>query len=301
MCRPAPCSEMHVYRGHQPSTTGFIMGHEFTGIVEEIGSSVKTVAPGDAIVSPFTLSCGECFYCKRGFSSRCEGGLLFGSKFLEGAQAQYVRVPLADTTVVKAPEGVDKVKLCLMADIFPTGFHGARNAFGPLSPEERADSVAVVIGCGPVGLCATIAALDFGPRALIAVDSVPSRLETARSLGAEPYNYQTQKDDLFARVKELTNGRGADIIIEVVGHSSALDMGFQLLRPWGVLSSIGVHNGEIPWTGNQAYGKNLTVKMGRCPVRSIFLDALKLLEKYQDKLEYVWSAPTFSPFFPQVQ
>jgi threonine dehydrogenase-like Zn-dependent dehydrogenase len=122
-----------------------------------------------------------------------------------------------------------------------------------------------------VGICALIAALEYKPKAILAVDGIESRLSLAKSLGAEPWNYLTQKEDLEKRVKELSDGRGADVIIEVVGHSSALDMGFKLLRPWGIISSVGVHNGEIPWTGNQAYGKNLTIKMGRCPVRSKFM------------------------------
>lgn len=258
-------SELHVFRGHQPSPTGFVMGHEFTGIVAEKGDAVKTLDVGDPVVCPFTVSCGECFYCLRGFSSRCEKSLLFGSAGLDGGQAEFVRIPFADTTAVKAPPTIDDLKLCLMADIFPTGFFAAYNATNKV---DLKDSVVLLIGCGPVGLCALIAALEYQPKAILAVDSVEARLETAKSLGAEPWNYQTQNDELTARVKELTEGRGADVVIEVVGHSSALDMGFRLLRPWGTISSVGVHNGEIPWTGNQGYGKNLTVQMGRCPVRS---------------------------------
>lgn len=244
------------------------MGHEFTGIVEQVGLSVQTVKPGDSIVSPFTVSCGGCYYCKHGFSSRCQRCLLFGCALLDGAQAEYVRVPLADTTVVKAPSGIEDVKLCLMADIFPTGFFAASNGLAALQPEVRKESVVVLIGCGPVGLCALIAALEYQPKALLAVDGIEDRLETAKSLGAEPWNYQTGRKGLLDRVLELTDGRGADVVIEVVGHSSALEMGFELLRPWGTISSAGVHNGSIPWSANQAYGKNLKIQMGRCPVRS---------------------------------
>jgi threonine dehydrogenase-like Zn-dependent dehydrogenase len=261
-------SELHVFRGHQASTPGFIMGHEFTGVVDSVGSAVTTLKPGDTIVSPFTVTCGECFYCKNGFSSRCEKSLLFGCPLLDGAQAEYVRVPLAETTVVKAPSGIEDSKLCLMADIFPTGFFAARNAINKIDPKVVQESTIVLIGCGPVGLCAVVAALEYKPKALLAVDGVQSRLETARQLGAEPFNYQTQEAELRERVMELTDGRGADIVIEVVGQSSALDMGFKLLRPWGIISSVGIHNGQIPWTGNQAYGKNITIQMGRCPVRS---------------------------------
>lgn len=245
------------------------MGHEFTGTVSETGSSITTVKKGDTIVSPFTVSCGQCFYCESGFSSRCEKCLLFGTAQLDGGQAEYVRIPLADSTVMKAPEGVEDIKLCLMADIWPTGYFAAANAFHGMQAERISGSTVVVIGCGPVGLCALINALDYKPKHVLAVDGVQSRLDLAKSLGAEPWNFQTDKEGLDKRVKELTDGRGADTVIEVVGLSAALQTAFDLLRPWGNISSVGVHNGEIPWTGNQAYGKNLRIQMGRCPVRSM--------------------------------
>ena len=257
-----------MYRGHQPSKTDFIMGHEFTGYVDEVGSEVKTVKKGELVVSPFTVSCGQCFYCTSGCSSRCGKSLLFGCPLLDGSQAEYVRVPLADSTVVKAPEGIEEIKLVLMADIFPTGYFAASNAFRDFDEKIIQQSTVVLIGCGPVGLCALINALEYKPKHLLAVDGVESRLKLAGKLGAEPWNYQTDREGLNKRVKELTNGRGADTVIEVVGLSAALQMGFELLRPWGNISSVGVHNGEIPWTGNQAYGKNLSIQMGRCPVRS---------------------------------
>ncbi|OBT62381.1 hypothetical protein VE03_08427 [Pseudogymnoascus sp. 23342-1-I1] len=281
-------SELHVFRGHQPSPTGFIMGHEFTGVVTEVGSAVKTVKVGDKVVAPFTVSCSECFYCKNGYSSRCEQSRLFGSEALDGAQAEYVRVPYADGTVVKAPPGIDDKVLVMMADIFPTGFFGASNAFKNLTKEQIAESTAVVIGCGPVGLCAIIAAASFGPKKIFAVDGVESRLELAKGLGAEPLNFMTDKEGMHERIRSATGGRGADVVIEVVGLTPALKTGFDLLRPWGTISSIGVHNAEIPWSGNQAYGKNLTVQMGRCPVRSIFPEALKLLQEKQHLLGFMF-------------
>ncbi|KAJ4361977.1 hypothetical protein N0V83_010918 [Neocucurbitaria cava] len=280
-------SELHVYRGHQPSPTDFIMGHEFTGHVHEVGSAVKSLKVGDRVVSPFTVSCGECFYCTHGYSSRCVKCKLFGCQVLDGAQAEYVRVPLADSTAVKAPPGIKDEALVLMADIFPTGMFAAKNGFKHSTPEEIKDSVVVLIGCGPVALCALCNITDYKPKHILAVDSVPSRLELAKSLGAEPWNFQTDREGLDKRVKELTDGRGADVVIEVVGLSPALRMGFELLRPWGVISSVGVHNAEIPWNGNEAYGKNIRVQMGRCPVRSVFDEALESLQRHQDKLGFM--------------
>ena len=201
---------------------------------------------------------------------------------------------------MKAPAGIDDKALVLMADIFPTGFFGASNALKNMTKEQISNAVVVVIGCGPVGLCAIIAARSFAPKHVFAVDSVDSRLQLAKSLGAEPLNFMTDKEGMEKRIKKMTEGRGADAVIEVVGLSPALKTGFDLLRPWGTLSSIGVHNAEvwfhlqlsglqltlrkIPWSGNQAYGKNLTVQMGRCPVRSIFPQALALLQEKQHLL-----------------
>ncbi|KAL6713387.1 hypothetical protein ACLMJK_008852 [Lecanora helva] len=197
-------SELHVYRGH-----------EFTGVVEEVGSGVKSFKKGDQIVSPFTISCGECFYCERGFSSRCSKGALFGTAALDGAQAELVsvRVPLADATVMKAPEGIADTALVLMADIFPTGYFAAHNAFKDMKKEEITEATVVVIGCGPVGLCAVINAEEYKPKHLLAVDSIQARMDQAKSLGAEPWNFQADREGLDERVKELTDGRGADVVI----------------------------------------------------------------------------------------
>ena len=159
-----------------------------------------------------------------------------------------MRVPLADSTLFKTPkEDVPDNLLVLMADIFPTGWFGARNGFKDLSQEQIAESTVVVIGCGPVGLCALINAVEYKPKHIIAVDSNEPRLELAKSLGAEPWNFAKDREGLNKRVKDLTDGRGADVVIEVVGLSPALEMGFQLLRPWGVISSIGVHNAEVSY------------------------------------------------------
>lgn len=156
-----------------------------------------------------------------------------------------VRIPLADGTVLKSPEEIDERTLVLIADIFPTGYFAASNAFREFTEKQISELVVVLIGCGPVGICALVNAMEYKPKHLLAVDSATSRLELAKSLGAEPWNFLTDKDGLFKRVKELTNERGADVAIEVVGLSPALRMAFDLLRPWGTISSVGVHNAEV--------------------------------------------------------
>ncbi|EWG55894.1 hypothetical protein FVEG_17617 [Fusarium verticillioides 7600] len=150
------------------------------------------------------------------------------------------------------------------------------------------DSTIVVIGCGPVGLCAIVAAAVLKPKHLFAVDSVQSRLDQAARLGAEPLNFMESRDDMIERVKSVTDGRGADIVVEVVGLSPALRTAFDLVRSFGAISSIGVHNAEIPWSGSDAYNKNVRLQMGRCPVRSIFSEAMEVLKQEQDSLSFLF-------------
>ncbi|CAI6097381.1 unnamed protein product [Clonostachys chloroleuca] len=275
-------SDLHVYRGLEPSQPGYVMGHEFTGIVVEAGEDIKNIQLGDQVVVPFTISCMECFYCKHGWTSRCESSLLLGSPNLDGAQAEYVRVPHADGTAIKAPSGVPKETLVLMADIFPTGFFGAKNAFKLMDQIDSKEATVVVMGCGPVGLCAIICALEYKPKQIIAVDGVDSRLEVAKSLGAIPLNYTKEGINLSQFVLEATEGRGADAVIEVVGAKQALRTAYDIIRPWGVISSIGVHNSEA------GFSKNLKVQMGRCPVRAVFPEALEVLAKNHQKLRFMF-------------
>ncbi|KAI1337783.1 GroES-like protein [Xylariaceae sp. FL0016] len=281
-------SELHMFRGHEPAGTGFIMGHEFSGTVVAKGQAVKTLAIGDKVVAPFTVSCGHCFYCKLGYSSRCVHSLLFGSDKLDGAQADYVRVPFADGCAVKAPEEIDDKALVLMADIFPTGFFGVRNAFNALGAQDASEATAVVIGCGPVGLCALVSALEYKPKHLFAIDSVDSRLELAKSLGAEPLNFQKDPEGMMRTIKEATDSRGADVVIEVVGLAPALRTAYDVVRPFGFISSIGVHNSEMPFSATDGYDKNVRLQMGRCPVRSVFPDALKVLAKRQHLFSFMF-------------
>ncbi|OAA54415.1 Alcohol dehydrogenase superfamily, zinc-type [Cordyceps fumosorosea ARSEF 2679] len=281
-------SELHVYRGHQPSGTGFIMGHEFTGVVVEAGSQVKTLKVGDKVVSPFTACCGECFYCQNEATSRCVHSKLFGSAVLDGGQAEYARIPMADSTAILAPKSISDKALVLMADIFPTGYYGVKSAVELRPKVDISQSTFVVIGCGPVGICAVICALHLNPKHVFAVDNVDSRLKMAKTLGAVPLNFKDGIDKMQEQVRNATGGRGADFVVEVVGLSPALKTAYDLVRPFGAMSSIGIHNAEIPWSGADGYAKNVRFQMGRCPVRSIFPEALALLEQKQKDVEFMF-------------
>lgn len=244
---------------------------------------------GDEVVVPFFTACGSCFFCKRGEASRCPNGKLFGNSqgtiSIDGGQAQYVRVPLADTTCVIAPKTIPRDLLVLMADIFPTGYFGARRFLAGLRPDEAKQTVSVVIGCGPVGICAIASAkyLTRGAK-VFAIDSVNERLAEAEKLGAIPLKPDA---DPAKVIKEATDGRGADVVMEIVGHADALQLAFQLIRPFGKISSIGVHTEEIPFKGFELYGKNVTMAFGRCPVRSLFEEALVVLEAVQDQIKFL--------------
>src|SRR6478736_9316246 len=171
-------SDLHVYHGRERGLDhGTVMGHEFTGIVEEAGSDVKKFKKGARVLSPFTTSCGECFYCRIGLTCRCEKGNLFGwvekGHGLHGAQSQYIRVPMADSTLLPLSDDLTEKKGLLLGDVFSTGYFCAENA------EIRPNATYAVIGCGPVGLMAILAAKHLGAEKLFAVDVIPERLAIA--------------------------------------------------------------------------------------------------------------------------
>jgi threonine dehydrogenase-like Zn-dependent dehydrogenase len=238
-------------------------------------------------VVPFFTACLECYYCVRGQASRCAKGELYGNSVpvntIDGGQAEYVRCPLADTTFVKAPSGIPEEMLVLMADIFPTGYFAASRFLKNLNQRDRDEYTAVVVGCGPVGICAVTCALTM-VKTVYAIDSVPERLAEAEKIGAKVINLN---DDPVPKIKAATDGRGADVVMEVVGHTDALLLALDLIRPWGQISSIGVHTEKIEMNGLMLYGKNVTMSFGRCPVRSIFEDALEVLVKEQKKVAFL--------------
>jgi threonine dehydrogenase-like Zn-dependent dehydrogenase len=237
-------SDLHVLHGRIPGmSAGKVLGHEFVGTVEDAGSAVRRFAPGDRALGSFTIPCGECWYCLRRLFSRCVDQRIFGyGAFfgdLDGAQAEYVRVPNADLALHAIDPQAEDEQVLFAGDIFTTGLEVA--AEGRI---EAGDTV-VVLGCGPVGLMAVSAARTFRPERILAVDTVPSRLAIAEQMGAEPVD--AARVDVPTFVGERTGDRGADVVLECVGAIAALDSALDSVRRGGRVSVIGVHS-DPEWT-----------------------------------------------------
>jgi len=280
-------SDLHVYHGREKGLdAGTVMGHEFVGEIVELGKEMRTLRKGDLVFCPFTTNCGACFYCRKNLPCRCTSGQLFGWRQngvgLHGGQAEYVRVPLAESTLLKIPENILAEEALLMGDVLSTGYFCADMA------EVKSDGVYAVIGCGPVGLMAIIGARELGAEKIFAIDAVPERLALAEKFGAIAVDYQ--KADAGEMIREATEGRGADAVLEVVGSPSAAKMAIQLVRPGGIISVVGVHNeAHFVFSPNDAYDKNLTYKVGRCPARYYMEKLIPLVQKKKYNLTEIFS------------
>lgn len=280
-------SDLHIYHGRESGLDlHTAMGHEFTGEIVELGNEVISFNKGDKVVSSFTTACGRCFYCIRGLSARCEKNQIYGWRTqgmgLQGAQSEFVRVPMAATTLVDyssfdlLPE-----QALLSGDIFSTGY------FGALLCDIRPGDQIAVIGCGPVGLMAILAAQILGAEIIYALDQVEDRLKWASFYGGIP----TKVDkDVVALIKESTQGRGVDAVIEAVGNSSAQRLAYDVIRPGGIISTIGVHTTDsFVFKPAEVYDKNITYKSGRCPARSLMSSTLPLIVEHKSKLSSMFT------------
>lgn len=263
-------SDLHPYFGRESGLDrGTVMGHEFVGEIVELGSGVGDgFSVGDRVGAPFSTNCGDCFYCERGLTSRCLDSQLFGwiqdGKGLGGCQSQFVRVPLADATLMKIPETVTDEEALLLGDNLSTGYYCA-----DLARMEMGGSCAV-IGCGTVGLLAIMSAKEMGADEIFAIDLVEERLHVAESLGAQP----VIAEDAPAVIAKATSNRGVDAVMELVGLPMAQQLAYRLIRPGGIMSVIGCHcTNAFAFSPVEAYDKNLTYKTGRCPAR-YYMDRL---------------------------
>jgi threonine dehydrogenase-like Zn-dependent dehydrogenase len=251
-------SDLHVVHGRIPGMSpGGILGHEFVGVVEMVGADVRRFREGDRVVGSFTIPCGACWYCERRLFSRCPDQRVFGygSFFgdIPGAQAEYVRVPTADLVLHAIDAALTDEQALFVGDIFTTGYDCAIEA-----RIEKSDIVTVV-GCGPVGLMAILAARGFEPETIYAVDTVSQRLEVAQSLGAIPVHAGEVHVPSF--IQDHTGGRGADAVLECVGLVPALLDCIDIARAGGRISVIGVHSDqELELPLNTTFVKAIDLK-----------------------------------------
>ncbi len=311
-------SDLHIYNGVIPEMEhGDILGHETMGEVVEVGSENTKLKVGDRVVVPFTISCGECFFCRKGFYSGCERSNpdkakaaklwghspagLFGYSHLlggyAGGQAEYLRVPFADVGPIKVPNGLSDEQVLFLSDIFPTGYMAA-----DFCNIQLEDTIAVW-GCGPVGQFAIRSAFMLGAARVIAIDTVPERLALAASAGAITIDFK--QDDIYDRIQELTHGRGADACIDAVGTEpdatasldSAIDrvkvatflgtdrphvlrQAINNCRNFGTVSIVGVYGGfvdSLPM--GSAINRGLTFRMAQTPVQHYLPKLLDRIER----------------------
>jgi threonine dehydrogenase-like Zn-dependent dehydrogenase len=310
-------SDLHIYGGLIPTMhSGDVIGHETMGEVVEVGAANTRLKVGDRVVVPFTISCGECFFCKRGLYSGCERSNpnrpmaeklwghspagLFGYSHLlggyRGGQAEYLRVPFADVGPIKVPDGLDDEQVLFLSDIFPTGYMAAE--YCNIQP---GDTIAIW-GCGPVGQFAIRSAFLLGAGRVIAIDTVPERLELARKAGARTLDFR--KEDIYDALQELTSGRGADACIDAVGtepdttasvdsvidrikvatfmgtdRPHVLRQAIHCCRNFGTVSIVGVYGGfvdEVPM--GSAINRGLTFRMAQTPVQHYLPKLLARIE-----------------------
>lgn len=310
-------SDLHIYQGSIPEMeSGDVIGHEAMGEVVEVGRDNKKLKVGDRVVVPFTISCGECFFCQRGFYSGCERSNpdsakvsklwgnspagLFGYSHLlggyRGGQAEYLRVPFADVGPVKVPDGLSDEQALFLSDIFPTGYMAAE--FCNIQP---GDTIAIW-GCGPVGQMAIRSAFMLGAERVLAIDTVPERLALAREAGALTLDYL--EEDIYDRIMELTRGRGADACIDAVGTEAdpqaswdsrwdrikvatfmgtdrphVLRQAIHCCRNFGTVSIVGVYGGfldKIPM--GSAINRGLTFRMAQTPVQRYLPELMRRIE-----------------------
>jgi alcohol dehydrogenase len=258
-------SDLHVLHGLMPKMeAGSIIGHEFVGVVEATGPAVERFQPGDRVVGPAAVWCGRCRACRKGLLSACENGAIFGNGplfgALDGAQADYVRVPFAGITLQPIPPGLSDEQVIFAGDILPTGY-SAVAGLAPGARGVRAGDTVVIFGAGPVGLCATASARVFHPGRIIVVDMESYRLQMAVRLGADRV-IDASTEDVRALITEATGGWGADYVVEAVGKQETLNNAIAVTAPGAAVSVVGVFQQPVSVNAPRMLAKNLTLTTG---------------------------------------
>lgn len=274
-------TDLHILKGDVPEVQiGRILGHEGVGVITEIGAGVTQLAIGDRVILSCVSSCGRCSNCRQGLYSHCldpEGtpgiGWIFGY-MIDGTQAEYVRVPFAENSVYKIPEGMTDAEGILLSDILPTGFEiGVQ--YGHVNPGD----VVAVIGSGPVGLSAVMTSRLYGPSKIIAIDVDNARLARAKDFGATD-TVNSGDAGWKEQVLALTDGQGVDVAIEAVGLPETFTMATVIVRPGGSVANIGVHGKPAELALNELWIKNIDISMGLVNTNTLGM-LLKLVAEHK--------------------
>lgn len=254
--------DLRVLNGDDPEVRpGTVLGHEAVGEVVEAGSAVRAARPGDRVVVSSVSGCGHCENCRLGAYGQCRGGggRLLG-RTIDGAQAEYVRVPFADMSLHPLPASVEAREAVLFADVFPTAYE-----VGVLAAEVGPGDTVVVVGAGPVGLAAIATARLFSPARVVAVDLAPIRLDAAKAMGADAVATAAESEPLVA---DLTGGLGADAVIEAVGTPETFELCTRMVRPGGRVANIGAHSRPAALRLEELWSRNVTIRTGLVDTRT---------------------------------
>jgi len=246
-------TDLHILKGDVPTCTpGRILGHEGVGVVEEVGAGVTQFAKDDRVLISCISSCGKCEYCRRGMYSHCTtGGWILGNT-IDGTQAEYVRIPHADTSLYPIPQGADEEALVMLSDILPTGFE-----CGVLNGKVQPGSTVAIVGAGPIGLAALLTAQFYSPAIIAMVDLDDNRLAVAKRFGAT-HALKVDGSEV-KRIMELTGGKGVDAAIEAVGVPATFELCQQIVAPGGVIANVGVHGVKADLHLERLWSHNISI------------------------------------------
>lgn len=247
-------TDLHILKGDVPTCTpGRILGHEGVGVVEETGAGVTQFRKGDRVLISCISSCGKCEYCRRGMYSHCTtGGWILGNT-IDGTQAEYVRIPHADTSLYPIPDGADEEALVMLSDILPTGFE-----CGVLNGKVQPGGTVAIVGSGPIGLAALLTAQFYSPAEIIMVDLDQNRLDIAKRFGATQ-TVKASGEDAARQVLALTDGKGVDTAIEAVGIPATFELCQDIIAPGGVIANVGVHGVKVDLHLEKLWSRNIAI------------------------------------------
>ena len=247
-------TDLHILKGDVPTChAGRILGHEGVGIIEEIGTAVTAFKSGDHVLISCVSACGKCEYCRRQMYSHCmNGGWILGNT-IDGTQAEFARIPFADTSLYPIPHGVDEEALVMLSDILPTGFE-----CGVLNGKVAPGNIVAIVGAGPVGLAALLTAQFYSPAEVIMIDLDDTRLEVAKRFGATA-TINSADGRASERVMEMTNQQGVDTAIEAVGIPVTFELCEQIMAPGGVIANIGVHGKKVDLHLEKLWDRNISI------------------------------------------